>query len=300
MSFHVVGLGEVLWDLLPEGPQLGGAPANFAHHAHALGARATVVTRVGDDALGRQIVVRLQDAGLDVAAIQIDEQAPTGTVAVRLGPGGVPQFTIHEDVAWDRLLATPEALKAVRHADAVCFGSLAQRQATSRAAIQSLLFAARTDALRVCDINLRQSYYSREIVEESLRMANVLKLNDDELVVLAALLDLSGSTRDQLVWLANTYALSTVALTRGGAGSLLWHHGEWSDHPGQPVAVVDTVGAGDAFTAALVLGILHGWPQAKVHQHAEGLARYVCSSAGATPDLPLTLRTPFLPSDPSQ
>ena len=291
MRFKVVGIGEVLWDLLPAGPQLGGAPANFAYQAHALGAAAAVVTRLGNDDRGKAILQRFEQTGIAGDTIQVDDEAPTGTVTVALSVTGAPNYTIREDVAWDYLAVTLPALEAVRGADAICFGTLAQRGRVSRDSIQKLVAAAAADALRVFDINLRQHYFSRDVIEQSLRLSNVLKLNDEELPILERLLDLSGSVRDQVATLARTFDLQLVALTRGPAGSLLFRHGEWSDCPPVPVVVVDTVGAGDAFTAALVLGLLSRMPLDEVHRFADEVARYVCSSAGATPELPKRLVT---------
>ena len=256
MSFRVVGIGEVLWDLLPAGAQLGGAPANFAYHAHALGATASLVTRVGNDDLGKTIVERFEQIEIADDTIQVDDVAPTGTVTVALSRDGIPRYLIHENVAWDHLAVTTPALKAVRAADAVCFGSLAQRGDISRDAIQRLVAAASATALRVLDINVRQNYFSRDVIERSLRLANVLKLNDDELPILAQLFGLTGSIRHQIETLTQAFSLQLVALTRGPAGSLLFQAGEWSDCPSVPTIVVDTIGAGDAFTAALVLGRL--------------------------------------------
>lgn len=293
MSPRVLGLGEVLWDLLPEGRQLGGAPANFAYQARALGAEAAVVTRVGDDALGREILVRFEKLGLPTNLVQHDATAPTGTVSVDLGADGVPAFTIHEHVAWDRLEISDEARAAAATADAVCFGTLGQRCDQARTAIGELLAATRPTALRVFDINLRQQFYSRAVIERSLQLANVLKLNDAELPVLAGLFDLAGSARDQVDRLASDFGLEAVALTRGPQGSLLRGPGGWSDHPGLPVEIRDTVGAGDAFTAAMTLGLLRGLPLDRVNELANQLARHVCSSAGATPPLPAALKAAF-------
>jgi fructokinase len=293
MSFSVVGIGEVLWDLLPAGPQLGGAPANFAYHAHALGARARVVSRVGEDNYGRDILRRFQAQGITADTVQVDDTAPTGTVAVAVSDDGIPNYTIHENVAWDRLALTPGALKAVRETDAICFGSLAQRAEISRATIQRLAAAAATDALRVFDINLRQDYFSRELIEQSLRLANVLKLNDGELPVLAKLFNLPGSTQQQIERLAQAFDLRLVALTRGPAGSLLFQAGRWSDCPSVPIQIADTVGAGDAFTAALVLGLLQQMDLDEINALADQVARHVCSQVGATPPLPQTLCDQF-------
>jgi fructokinase len=300
MSFKVVGIGEVLWDLFPEGPQLGGAPANFAYHAHALGADAAVVSRVGNDTYGREILERFKKQGLLAGTVQVDEEAPTGTVTVALQDQGVPRFIIHENTAWDRVQVTRAALEVVQEADAICFGTLAQRHAISRLSIQRLLGAACMDALRVCDINLRQKFYSRELVEQSMRMANVLKLNEGELPILAGMFELKGVRRQQIEWLAKTFELRLVALTCGAQGSLLYERGRWSEQPTPPVEVVDTVGAGDAFTAALVMGLLNGMDLDEVHAAASEVASYVCSQAGATPALPANLRNKFRRSTPPE
>ena len=293
MSFKIIGIGEVLWDLLPAGPQLGGAPANFAYHAHALGAHACVVTRVGKDNLGSDILRRFEKQGIADGTVQVDEINPTGTVTVALSDKGIPHYIIHENVAWDRLAVTPMALKIIRGADAICFGSLAQRGGISRAAIQSLVAAAPARALRVFDINLRQNYFSREVIEQSLRLANVLKLNDGELPILADMFTLIGSTQQQIEQLAQKFSLGSVALTRGPAGSLLFKAGQWSDCPSVPIKIVDTVGAGDAFTAALVLGLLQKMELDEMNTLADEVARYVCSCVGATPPLPKSIRDRF-------
>src|SRR5512133_717307 len=282
----VIGIGEVLWDLLPSGSQLGGAPANFAYHARALGAAARVISRVGNDPLGREVRARFETQEIDCGALQVDNGAPTGAVTVTLSASGVPAYTIHENVAWDRLIVTPEALSAVREADAICFGSLAQRSEPSRTSIQRLVAATPAESLRVFDVNLRQGYYSLEIIEQSLRLANVLKLNDAELPVIAALFNVTGSPQKQLEQLAQKFRLRLIALTRGPAGSLLFQNGGWSDCPSVPICIVDTVGAGDAFTAALVMGLLQKVELNEINQLAGEVARHVCSCAGATPPLP--------------
>lgn len=293
MRFKVIGIGEVLWDLLPTGPQLGGAPANFAYHAQALGARACVGTRVGNDNLGNAIRQRFEEQGIADGTVQVDEEAPTGTVTISLSGKGIPHFTIHKQVAWDRLAVTQKLLTAVREADAICFGTLAQRSEPSRTSIQRLVAAASADALRVLDINLRQNYYSRKVIEASLCLANVLKLNDLELPIIASLFKLTGSIRDQIEQLSQKFGLRLVALTRGPAGSLLYQAGQWSDCPSVPIAVVDTVGAGDAFTAAMVLGLLQKNRLDEINTLADEVARYVCSCNGATPPLPNFLRERF-------
>jgi fructokinase len=291
VNFKVVGIGEVLWDLLPAGRQLGGAPANFAYHARALGADARLVTRIGEDALGREVLERFRALGLPTDTVAVDAGAPTGTVSVELGPGGQPRFTIHENVAWDRITADGAALAAAGAADAVCFGSLAQRAAPARHAIRTLVAATRPGALRIFDINLRPPFIDREVIEGSLALANVLKLNDQELPVLAEMFGLPGGVREQMAELARRYELSPVALTRGPSGSLLLADGRWSDHPGQPVEVLcDTVGAGDAFTAALAVGLLAGRTLDEINGHANDVAAFVCSRPGGTPPLPDALK----------
>jgi fructokinase len=293
VPFHVIAVGEILWDLLPTGRQLGGAPANFIQHAHALGAAASLVTRVGDDALGKEAVRRTLTRGVATDLIQTDHEAPTGTVSVEIGPDHQPRFTIHEHVAWDRLAVEDAALEAVRAADAVCFGSLAQRTPHGAEAVRRLAAASRPDALRIFDINLRPPFVQPEAVRASLELANVLKLNDQELPELAAMQGLAGGEDAQLEELLNRYALRLVALTRGGRGSLLVSAEGRSEQPALVVEVVDTVGAGDAFTAALALGLLHGWPLDKTNRLAAEVAAFVCTQPGGAPELPPALRQRF-------
>lgn len=294
MNFKVIGIGEVLWDLLPSGAQMGGAPANFACHAHALGARAGVVSGVGRDQLGRDILRHLAEMGVSLNLVQVDETHPTGTVTVELEGDGVPHFTIREQVAWDHLQPTEAAQKAAGEADAICFGTLAQRCEPSRSTIHHLLSRSRATALRIFDINLRQNFYSREIIQNSLRLANVLKLNDAELPVVATMLGLQGDLKMQLATLAQQFDLQVIALTRGPEGSLLYQSGRWSECRTRPVRVMDTVGAGDAFTAALAIGLLQKMDLDEVNIAANEVARHVCSCAGATPPLPDELRHRFV------
>jgi fructokinase len=300
MNLNVIGVGEVLWDLLLTGTQLGGAPANFAYHAHALGAHAQVITRVGKDDHGREIIRRFHAMGLPETGVQVDETAPTGTAKVELSGDGLAHFTIQEDVAWDLIAATDEAVAVARRAHAICFGSLAQRCEPSRRTIQHLVAATPPDALRVFDINLRQQFYSRVVIEQSLQLANVLKLNDDELPTLAAMFNLTGSTEDQIERLAQMFGLRVVVLTRGPNGSLLYQkdnddndEARWSDCPSRPVKVVDTVGAGDSFTAAMVLGLLRKMDLDEINTIANEVARYVCSQPGATPTMPVEFAQRF-------
>ncbi|MHB8973377.1 MAG: carbohydrate kinase family protein [Pirellulaceae bacterium] len=292
-----IGIGEVLWDLLPTGKQLGGAPANFGYHAHALGAEARVVSAVGGDPLGREILDRLASLGLSTELVATVPSS-TGTVSVRLDSKRIPEFIIHEHVAWDAIAISDAALQWVGRADAVCFGTLAQRSEVSRNTIRTLVKRARPSTLKVLDINLRQHFYSKNIIDASLRLANVLKINDEELMTVADLTEISltGSPLDQMRELADLYQLSTVILTRGEAGSLLLRGDDSFDHPGVvPAQVVDTVGAGDAFTAAVVLGLLAGRSLEAISNAANDLAAYVCTQAGATPPLPEALMAAFAP-----
>ena len=288
-KFIVVGLGELLWDLLPGGKQLGGASANFAYHAQTLGADAVLISRVGNDPLGHELLARLRARQMRTDGITVDPTAPTGTVSIALSPAGPPTFTIQENVAWDHLTATDLARATVARADAVCFGSLGQRNEVSRGAIRSLVGASRPDALRILDVNLRQNYFSMEIIEASLRLANILKINDEELPVLARFFGLRGEPAEQLAELARRFELKVVALTCGARGSLFYSQGCYSEAKGLPVSVVDTVGAGDAFTAVLTLGILAGWNLDRINRRANEVAAYVVSQPGATPHLPAHL-----------
>lgn len=291
MSFLVIGIGEVLWDLLPGGPQLGGAPANFACHARALGANASVITRVGDDELGRCVLERFKKMSLPLETVQVDSVAPTGTASVMVDHSGIPRFTFQENVAWDHLAASAPMLEVVQAADAVCFGSLAQRGAVSRAAIQRLLAGVPSEAFRIFDVNLRDAFYSRAVVEQSLGLANVLKLNSDELAILSQLFSMDGAPRKQIQSLAERFRLKVIALTRGHEGSLIYAQGVWSEQFPEPTPVVDTVGAGDSFTAALAMGLLTGMKLKDMHSFANEIAAFVCSQAGATPALPQTFRS---------
>jgi len=283
----VIGVGEVLWDLLPGGRKLGGAPANFAYHAHALGEPAAVVSAVGKDDLGWEILDSLRRLGVDTSLLQIAPSAPTGTVDVEVDGAGVPRFIIHTGVAWDCLRVTPALLTAARSARALCFGSLASRGLASRRAIWAALDAAPPAALRIFDINFRQRYYDADTVRTLLARANVVKLNDEELPVLLDLLGLAAGDEEAVARrLAERFHLRAVALTRGARGSLLLVDGQASSHPGIKVSVVDTVGAGDAFTAAVAVGMLRGFALERIHDLASRLAAFVCTQAGATPAIP--------------
>ena len=291
MGRQILAAGEVLWDLLPKGKQLGGAPANFTFHCRSLGADARLVTRVGNDALGHEVLERFRLLGLPTETVQIDPELPTGTVDVALADDGQPRFTIGEHVAWDRIMADKHLLALAARADAVCFGTLCQRREPARSSIRALIAATCPGALRLLDVNLRTPFVDREIIADSLALADALKLNDQELPELARMFGLSATVPEAMKELAGRFGLELVALTRGARGSLLLAEGTWSDHPGRPVDVSDTIGAGDAFTAALVVGYLSGRPLAEINHHANEVAAFVCSQPGGTPALPDALKS---------
>jgi fructokinase len=290
----VVGIGELLWDLLPAGKQVGGAPANFAHHARELGADSLVISRVGKDMLGREILSHLAGLGLRTDGIATDSNVPTGTVTVSLDAKGKPTFNIQESSAWDFIEATGDMLEQVGRADAICFGTLAQRHSVARAAIQAVLAAAPPDALRVFDVNLRQHYWSREILYSSLTAASVLKLNDEELPLVAGVFGISGDENSLLRQLAAHFQLKAIALTKGADGSLLLLGEDLVHTPAPALSIVDTVGAGDAFTAALTVGLLHDTNLAEIQRIAMEVAGHVCTCPGATPPLPKHLRAAYI------
>lgn len=281
----VVGLGEILWDLLPGRKQLGGAPANFAFHAKALGGRTSVISRIGDDELGREILGCLDGWGIGRAALSVDPGHPTGTVSVSVDANGIPQYVIQEGVAWDFIQDSQAGQALMQAADAVCFGSLCQRSPASRGAIGRLLAGARPDCLKVFDINLRNTGPGPDVILGSLESANVVKLSDEELPLVAAMAGVSATPVVALSELAERFELRAVALTRGSHGSLLYSRGVFADHPGRAADIVDTVGAGDAFTAALTIGLLRHDPVDAISERANRLAAAVCSRSGGTPDL---------------
>lgn len=286
-EIEIIGLGEVLWDLLPGGRQPGGAPFNFTFHCHQLGHAAAIVTRTGNDDLGRDIRAAIHQLGLTDTFVQRDDAHPTGTVQVEVGAGGQPTFTITPDVAWDHLAWDAELEALFARAQAVCFGTLAQRHPDSRATIQAALRAAR-NALVVFDVNLRQSYYSREVLETSLATSRWVKLNEDELAVLRDLLGLTGQGASAvLADLRRRYGLEVAALTRGERGCLVQSDDEEVSVAGVAVRVVDTVGAGDAFTAGLLCRVLEGQALAEAAAFANRLAARVAAAAGGTPLLDL-------------
>jgi len=279
-----VGLGEVLWDLLPERTCLGGAPANFAYITTLMGDQGTVASRVGEDSLGLDALRRMEELGLNIDHVQTDPQRPTGTVKVELDAKGQAQFEIKHPVAWDFLEWSMDWQHLAERADAVCFGSLAQRADNSRATIRRFLRAMPPRGVKIFDVNLRQSYYTKEILAESMQVADIVKVNDEELPKIMSLSgvvhkdDLSSAQR-----LIGDYELKLVCVTRGGRGSLLVRGAEVSEHPGFRVRVADTVGSGDAFTAGLVHEYLHGASLGLMNEVANLVGAWVASEVGAMP-----------------
>jgi fructokinase len=280
----IVGLGELLWDLLPSGKQLGGAPANFAYITNLLGDTGIPASRLGRDSLGDEALKKLAQLGLSNAFVQQDPSHPTGTVKVEIDSSGQPRFDISELVAWDFLEWTSSWQQLANEADAVCFGSLAQRSAPSRSTIRSFLQATRPEAVRIFDVNLRQHFYSASLLAESMKLASIVKLNHEELPRIMHLLEHeSSSEKESARRLLSSHDLRLVCVTRGSRGSLLISLDECSEHPGIKVKVADTVGAGDAFTAALVHGYLRGSSLAQINETANRVGAWVASQPGATP-----------------
>jgi fructokinase len=282
----ILGIGELLWDLLPDGPRLGGAPANFTVMAARLGNHAAVLSRVGRDALGRQAI----DLPVDAGFVQVDPLHQTGRVTVSFADGQ-PSYTIHEPAAWDFMELTDDWVRLAERADAVCFGSLAQRSPVSRQTIQALAAETPSRCVRVFDVNLRAPFYSSEVIEESLELATVVKMNDAEVPLVLDLLGLEAGLgvdalrRGAERLLAEFPTVNLVAITRGGQGSLLVTREEWHEHPGVPVAVADTIGAGDAFTAAMTHYLLRGAGLATLNEAGNRWGGWVASQSGAMPAL---------------
>ena len=307
----ILGVGELLWDILPAGRRmggipieaslngfLGGAPANFTVMAGRLGNRAAILSRIGRDQLGRDAIDQLDPMPIDASPVQVDMQHPTGRVTVEFSEGE-PRYQIQENAAWDYLELTDEWVRLAERADAICFGSLAQRNRASRQTIQTLAAQSSASCIRVFDANLRAPYYSDEVVQESLELASVLKLNDSELPLMMSLLGLPFDDEreserlrvgaDRL--LAEFASLEMVAVTRGNRGSLLVRRGEWNEHPGIRANVADPIGCGDAFTAAMTHYMLRGASLAILNEAGNQWGAWVASQAGAMPVLSQDVRS---------
>ena len=282
----VVGLGELIWDLFPEGRRLGGAPSNFAYISRLLGDEAAVASRVGRDELGREAVARLQRAGLSTGYLQTDGAHPTGTVGVRIGAGGEPHFNVNENSAWDYLEWTPEWEELAARAGVVCFGTLGQRRPEARETVNRFVAATRPDALRLFDVNLRHAFFTPDMLVRSLRLASVVKLNAEELSAAASMLNLSvasepGTARELL----ERFDLRLVAVTRGASGSLLVSREDEDEHPGfRTEYIADTIGCGDAFAAALAHCLRRGAPLPLCNEVANRVGSWLATQHGATPE----------------
>lgn len=281
---NVIGIGELLWDVLPDGKKLGGAPCNFVYHAKKQGAKALALSAVGNDDNGKEILDVLKKKNISSELIQINDK-PTSTVDVKLNAEGLPQYTIHENVAWDFIKFNEVLQQKVMKADILCFGSLAQRNSTSRETIEKMLKSCKQEALIVYDINLRQNYYSKEIIEKSLQLCNVWKLNEDELPIVCELLEITAKGEEQqLSLLLKRFNLKLLAFTKGSDGSLLMTPVDKSYIPTPKVEVKDTIGAGDSFTAVMIVGFANGNSLKEIHQKAVEISAFVCTQDGAMPE----------------
>src|ERR1700722_8085737 len=283
-KYTIVGLGELLWDLLPSGKQLGGAPANFAYITNLLGDNGIPASRIGSDSLGNEALQKLTQLGLHADFVQRDPVHSTGTVNVKIDNAGQPRFEILKPVAWDFMEWSQEWQQLAGEAHAVFFGSLAQRSVSSQTTIRSFLHATRPEAIRIFDVNLRQNFYSRQVLAESMSLATIVKLNREELPKIMALFELEHrNEKDSARRLMSSHNLKLVCVTRGDAGSLLISADESSEHAGIKVKVADAIGAGDAFTAAMVHGYLRGTALKQINEMANRVGAWVSSQSGATP-----------------
>ncbi|MDE6534110.1 MAG: carbohydrate kinase [Muribaculaceae bacterium] len=290
MKDIVVGMGEALWDVLPEGKKIGGAPANFAYHVSQFGLPSCVVSAVGNDPLGNEIIDNIVSKGLNHLIERVPY--PTGTVQVEIDQAGIPQYEIKENVAWDNIPYTEELDKLAANTRAVCFGSLAQRNVVSRETINRFLDAMpkKGDSLVVFDVNLRQGFYNKEILCNSMERCNILKINDEELVTVSRMFGYPGIDLQDKCWiLLGKYNLKMLILTCGINGSYVFTPGNVSFLPTPMVEVADTVGAGDSFTAAFIANILKGKPVPEAHSLAVRTSAFVCTKNGAMPILPSEL-----------
>lgn len=282
---YVVGLGEVLWDVLPEGKKLGGAPANFAYHAGQFGLDTMAVSALGEDKLADETIQQIEDKHLPYALPRVPY--PTGTVQVELDNEGVPTYNIKENVAWDNIPFTEDIRSIAENCRAVCWGSLAQRNIVSRTSIYKFLEATPDDCLKIFDINLRQNFYTKEVIQESVKRCNILKINDEELVLIGRLFGYPGLDIENKCWLIlGKYDLDMLVLTCGVNGSYVFSAGNMSYQETPKVTVADTVGAGDSFTGTFCAAILKGKSVEEAHKLAVEVSAYVCTQNGAMPQVP--------------
>jgi fructokinase len=283
-SFNVIGLGELIWDIMPNCKQLGGAPSNFAYMAGLLGNRAIIASRVGRDELGDEAINTLEALHVSGHFIQRDDAHPTGVVHVTIDEHGEANFKPNSNSAWDYLQMTPEWAELARTADAVCFGTLGQRREQARETIKRFLESTRAECLRVFDVNLRHSFFTAEMLRQSLNLATIVKLSEEELGQVARLLEWSGGDLISIARkLIDQFELKLIAITRGPAGSLLVTENETADHSGFRVDVRDTIGAGDAFTATLTHGYMRNQPLEQINDAANRVGAWVTTQVGATP-----------------
>lgn len=283
---YIVGIGEALWDMLPEGRKIGGAPANFTYHVSQFGLDAVAVSAVGDDELGAEIRQTFEEKDLQTQLATVPY--PTGTVAVTLDAKGIPQYEICEGVAWDNIPFSPELEALAHNTIAVCYGTLAQRNSVSRKTIESFIAAMPADGIKICDINLRGTFYNKEILESSMRACDILKINDEEIDEVSRLLGAEFPTqRMAALNLMSRYEIDILILTCGTNGSYIYSmDGTESFLPTPKVKVADTVGAGDSFTGAFIAALLCGKDIKKAHALAVEVSAYVCTQNGAMPELP--------------
>ena len=287
MNEIVVGMGEALWDVLPEGKKIGGAPANFAYHVSQFGLPSCVVSAIGDDALGKEIIENFTSKGLDQLIAEVTY--PTGTVQVEIDQTGIPLYDIKENVAWDNIPYTEHLDALAKRTKAVCFGSLAQRNVVSRETINHFLdtMPKDDDSLIVFDVNLRQGFYNKEILCKSMQNCNILKINDEELITVSRMFGYPGIDLQDKCWiLLGKYNLKMLILTCGINGSYVFTPGNVSFQPTPKVEVADTVGAGDSFTAAFIASIFKGKSVTEAHSIAVKTSAFVCTQKGAMPILP--------------
>lgn len=288
MNKVIVGLGEALWDCLPDGSKLGGAPANFAYHASQFGNDAYAISAIGNDALGDQTLKEFDEKHLKYVMPRVDY--PTGTVQVELDEEGIPTYDIKQNVAWDNIPFTPEIENVAKHCGCVCFGSLAQRNKISRDTIHRFIDTTPMSCLKIFDINLRQNFYTKEIIQESLKACDILKINDEELVTIGRLFGYPGLDIENKCYLIlGKYNLKMLVLTCGTNGSYVFAPGVKSYQPTPKVEVDDTVGAGDSFTGSFASAILAGMPIKEAHKLAVEVSAFVCTQPGAMPKLPQSL-----------